>query len=172
MKREKSGQAGFSLIELLVAVNDSERSDTMKPSNKQAGNESGFTLIEVLIALTIFAIGLLALASMQITGIQGNAKAHEVTAKSALAMGVLEQINALEGNDDFFQNDITDMIWTFSGADSIELAGAGTCSALVSITVDPTINGTTYVQLTQASVTVTCGNGPSITQTLIKKRRD
>lgn len=170
MKREKSGQAGFSLIELLVAVNDSERSDTMKQPNEQAGNESGFTLIEVLIALTIFAIGLLALAGMQITGIQGNAKAHEVTAKSALAMGVLEQIHALEGDDDFFQNDTTDMIWTFSGADSIELAGAGTCTALVSVAVDPTINGTTYDDLSQTSVTVACSDGPAITQTLMKRR--
>ncbi len=142
----------------------------MKQLHRLAGNESGFTLIEVLIALTIFAIGLLALAGMQVTGIQGNAKAHEVTAKSALAMGVLEQIHALEGDDDFFQNNITDMIWTFNGANSIELAGAGTCNALVSVVVDPEIDGTTYVDLSQASVTVTCGDGPTITQTLMKRR--
>jgi type IV pilus assembly protein PilV len=62
--------------------------------------ESGFTLIEVLVALTIFAIGLLAIAGMQVTAIQGNSKAHSVTTKTAIANGVLEQIMALSGDQD------------------------------------------------------------------------
>jgi type IV pilus assembly protein PilV len=36
----------------------------------------GFTLLEVLVAVTIFAIGILAVASMQLTSIQGNAFAQ------------------------------------------------------------------------------------------------
>ena len=39
----------------------------------------GFTLIEVLIAMTILAIGLLALSSMQETSAQGNLTAREIT---------------------------------------------------------------------------------------------
>lgn len=142
----------------------------MKQLHRLVGNESGFTLIEVLIALTIFAIGLLALAGMQVTGIQGNAKAHEVTAKTALAIGILEEIHARGGSDPLFQTNTTIDPWEFNGANSIELAGAGTCSALVSVVVDPEIDGTTYVDLSQASVTVACGDGPSITQTLMKRR--
>jgi prepilin-type N-terminal cleavage/methylation domain-containing protein len=46
----------------------------MKPMRNKpaANNENGFTLAEVLIAITILAVGMLAIASMQVTGIQGN----------------------------------------------------------------------------------------------------
>jgi type IV pilus assembly protein PilV len=53
---------------------------------------SGFTLIEVLIALTILAVGLLALATMQIVSIRGNAFSTEMTYATMLAQSRLEQI--------------------------------------------------------------------------------
>ena len=43
--------------------------------NASAHKEKGFTLVEILIALTIFAIGILGVASMQIWGLRGNASA-------------------------------------------------------------------------------------------------
>jgi len=48
---------------------------TANQENKAAHKEKGFTLVEILIALTIFAIGILGVASMQIWGLRGNASA-------------------------------------------------------------------------------------------------
>jgi prepilin-type N-terminal cleavage/methylation domain-containing protein len=39
-------------------------------------DDNGFTLIEVLIAMVIFAIGILAIAGMQVSSIQGNHSAR------------------------------------------------------------------------------------------------
>lgn len=61
-------------------------------------NNDGFTLIEVMIALTIFAVGLLALAGMQITGIKGNSKAQSLTVRTAAGTGIISQILALSGD--------------------------------------------------------------------------
>ena len=46
---------------------------------KDRPNQEGFTLIEILIAVTIFAIGMLAVGSMQVSGIRGNATAQGIT---------------------------------------------------------------------------------------------
>ena len=54
--------------------------------------QSGFTLIEVMIALVILAAGLLALATMQIVSIRGNAFSSEMTYASMLAQSRFEQI--------------------------------------------------------------------------------
>jgi prepilin-type N-terminal cleavage/methylation domain-containing protein len=42
----------------------------------------GFTLIEVLIAMTIFAVGILGVAAMQLTSVRGNTSAGNVTANT------------------------------------------------------------------------------------------
>lgn len=57
-------------------------------------------MIEVLIALTIFAIGLLAVATMQITGIQGNATAKWQTESASWATAQVERLMSLDYGDD------------------------------------------------------------------------
>jgi type IV pilus assembly protein PilV len=42
-------------------------------------NSAGFTLIEVLISITVFAIGILAVITMQTSGVLGNAKAQTIS---------------------------------------------------------------------------------------------
>jgi type IV pilus assembly protein PilV len=54
----------------------------------------GFTLLEVLIAVSIFAVGLLAVASMQLTSIQGNAFGNEMTTATFLAQAQLEWLKS------------------------------------------------------------------------------
>ncbi len=46
--------------------------------------DKGFTLIEVMIAMLVFSFGMLALGSMQITSIQGNASARDFTQVASL----------------------------------------------------------------------------------------
>ena len=53
---------------------------------------AGFTLIEVLIAITVFAIGILAVITMQTSGVSGNARAQRIsnaTSKAADQMEIL-----------------------------------------------------------------------------------
>ena len=57
--------------------------------------EDGYTLIEVLIALTIFAVGLLAVAGMQTSAIRMNSTAGELTYLSTWGMDKIEELSAL-----------------------------------------------------------------------------
>ena len=58
------------------------------------GNE-GFSLIEVLVALTILAVGLLALALFQVTAIRGNAIASKWTVATQLSQERLDRFRHL-----------------------------------------------------------------------------
>ena len=58
----------------------------MRRRNNGHNSEAGFSLIEVLVALTILAVGLLGLALLQTTAIQGNATAS----KSSIAVQVAQ----------------------------------------------------------------------------------
>ena len=47
-------------------------------TRKRIGQQ-GFSLIEVMVAITIFAIGLLAVVTMQLTAIKGNSYSRRMT---------------------------------------------------------------------------------------------
>ena len=70
-------------------------------------SKQGFTLIEVLVAITIFAIGLLALAGMQVTAIKGGATSQRITAAVALADGIVENIQARDAGDAMFDSAVS-----------------------------------------------------------------
>jgi prepilin-type N-terminal cleavage/methylation domain-containing protein len=55
----------------------------------------GFSLIEVLAAMAIFAIGILAVYSMQINSIRSNGSARRITENITLASGKVEELLAL-----------------------------------------------------------------------------
>lgn len=55
-------------------------------------NNNGFTIIELLVAVTILAIGLLALAGLQVTSIKGNNHANTISQATALAQEQVELI--------------------------------------------------------------------------------
>jgi len=59
-------------------------------------DKKGFTLIEVLIGLVLLAIGLLAIAGMQITSIKGNFFSANMTQASILAQDRLEALKQLD----------------------------------------------------------------------------
>ena len=62
-------------------------------------NQRGFSLIEILIAITIFAIGILAVGKMQITAIKGNYFANDLTEATTLAQDRMEKLIGLSYTD-------------------------------------------------------------------------
>jgi type IV pilus assembly protein PilV len=80
--------------------------------------QSGYTLIEVLVALTIFSIGLLGIASMQIHSLTGTGAASEGSNEMAWAADRMEKFLALKYTDSelnetagFVQPDTSDPIY-------------------------------------------------------------
>ncbi len=59
----------------------------------------GFTLVEVLIGLIILAIGILAIAGMQIASIKGTSFSNNLTQASVIAQERLEFLKGLPLND-------------------------------------------------------------------------
>ncbi len=64
--------------------------DTVTDTVKHNKHPAGFTLIEVLISITVFAIGILAVITMQTTGVSGNARAQNISEATNLAADQVE----------------------------------------------------------------------------------
>jgi type IV pilus assembly protein PilV len=92
------------------------RFSNKKGLKKGKGNEVGFSLLEVLVGISILAVGLLAVAQMQITAIQGIDQSEEATVALHLAQEQLEQII----NEDYNIADLADN----NNANNNNLAGA------------------------------------------------
>ena len=67
--------------------------------NKCIKKPEGFTLIEVVIGLVILAIGLLAIAAMQITSTKGGYFSNNVTQATIIAQDKLEYLKNLSYRD-------------------------------------------------------------------------
>jgi len=72
---------------------------TMETAIRKSRKDEGFTLIEVLIAISIFAVGLLAVAAMQTSAIQVNSSAAQLTELNTWGMDKLEQLMGLPYTD-------------------------------------------------------------------------
>jgi type IV pilus assembly protein PilV len=78
---------------------DNPNTNKTATSMKRLKQQGGFTLIEVLIALTIFAVGLLAIAAMQTSAIRMNSTAGHLTDLSTWGMDKLEELISLPYTD-------------------------------------------------------------------------
>ncbi len=61
--------------------------------------EKGFSLVEVMVAITLLTFGILAVASMQVSAIKGNALSRDLTKASSLARGKVEELMLANYND-------------------------------------------------------------------------
>lgn len=132
--------------------------------NRVGCNQKGFTLLELLVALTIFAIGLLGVAGMQVTGLRQNATSHGRTTAAALATGILEEIRTWPLADTRLSGDSTANAWSFNGQPSLNVAGGGIFQATYD--VDTNYNGVTNIKRIQVTVT-----GSGLPVTLVTFRR-
>jgi len=85
--------------------------------------EQGFTLIEILIAITVFAIGILAVGKMQITAIQGNSRANCLTTAATIAQSKIEELISLNYNDPLLADGDLDGTNQDSNDDGIDDSG-------------------------------------------------
>lgn len=67
----------------------------MKRAGRAIADPQGFTLLEILIAITILAIGLLAVASMATIVIKSNSASNKLSIASMLVQDKLEEIRAM-----------------------------------------------------------------------------
>jgi type IV pilus modification protein PilV len=72
-------------------------------------NEEGFTIIEVLMAICIFAIGMLAVATMQYSAIRVNSSANHLTERTNYAMDQMEKLMSRPYNDPTLQDNNADV---------------------------------------------------------------
>ena len=124
----------------------------MKLFERSESGAGGFTLVEIMIALFILSVGLLAVATMQISAIRGNTMGNDVTHATLLAQDMLEQLKnstnistVADGND---VDGIYNRSWTLTAASGV----ARTATVTVSWT---TMGNTHNVVLT----TITRGDG-------------
>jgi type IV pilus assembly protein PilV len=82
--------------------------------------KSGFSLIEVLIALIFLSVGLLAIASLQITSVRGNFFSHNLMQATYVAQDRLEYLKSLPFDDPLLNTgDHSDDTATVSGSDVV-----------------------------------------------------
>jgi len=94
----------------------------------------GFTLVEVMIGMAIFFIGFLAIGTMQITAINGNAGAREATEAATRATNQLETLIALPYDSIVPGGPVTDGAYrvTWDVADNMPVPATKT----ITVTVD------------------------------------
>jgi type IV pilus assembly protein PilV len=71
----------------------------LSPGKREKKKEAGFSLLEVLVGVSILAVGLLAVAQMQITAIQGIDKSDEGSVALNLAQREMERIIDMDYSD-------------------------------------------------------------------------
>jgi type IV pilus assembly protein PilV len=79
-------------------------------------DQRGFTLAELMVALSIFAVGLLAIAKMQLAAIQMNSQATRRTTASMMVYGVLEEVLARPGSNALFNSTVAGVVWDMDAA--------------------------------------------------------
>jgi prepilin-type N-terminal cleavage/methylation domain-containing protein len=105
-----------------------------KNKNNHGIDNKGFTLVEVMIGMAIFIIGYLAVASMQLVAIKGDASARKTTEAATLAADRLETLMVLPYDNIDSGGPVTQGAYTISWqvADNTPLPNTKTITVTVS----------------------------------------
>jgi type IV pilus modification protein PilV len=103
-------------------------------------DRKGFALIEVLMAMVIFTVGILALAGLQITTINGNAAARMQTEATAIGARIAERLRSLPFDHD-------DLVATVH-PHSLPASGSRPYTVNWTVRADAPVNGTKTVKVT------------------------
>jgi len=76
---------------------------TIETAIRKLKKDEGFTLIEVIIAISIFAVGLLAIAAMQTSAIKVNSSASQITGLSTWGLDKIEELMSLPYTDPWLE---------------------------------------------------------------------
>lgn len=125
-------------------------------------DQRGFSLVEMLAAVTILAVGLLALAGLQMTAIRTNSHAANLAEATGIAQAAIERIQALEGDRPWLQ---VAQINT-QPADLADIVDGTNYSLLVNSVLDATRNIATINIRVQSNMALQKGGGPNAFQTV------
>ena len=132
--------------------------------------DQGFTLVELLIALTIFAVGLLALASMQITAVKEGSHANRLTQEAAVAQGIMEKVRSWSpSSPQLLSSTASPQNWIFSSNNSAVYVDPTGGNFTATYTVGAGVAGGAPISgISKVIVNVT---GPAGTATLTEYRK-
>lgn len=130
-------------------------------------DQTGFSLIELLIAISLLAIGLLAMASMQGVALSANSISNRMTVSASIAQAIAEDLLArptgIGGNltidGTYFDIDIDpDPLVT---SNTMTIPSAGTIEASYTVETNTPVGGAPVTSLTKIDITVTRTNPDS-----------
>ncbi len=113
-------------------------------------NQCGFSLIELLIAMSLLAIGIFAVISMQVTAIQSNSIANKLSTATALAQETMDDMMAWSISDPNLNTSTANAVYDLNGpaaGTNISIPGAGIFSAKYTTTVNTPTAGVTQIQV-------------------------
>jgi type IV pilus assembly protein PilV len=112
-------------------------------------NQQGFSLIELLVAISLFAIGVLSVISMQVTGIKSNSIANKLSAATGLAQETMDDIMSWSISDPKLNSNNTNSTYDLNGPDNandnVVIPGAGTFRATYSTAINTPVTGVTQI---------------------------
>ncbi|WP_429884426.1 type IV pilus modification PilV family protein [Geoalkalibacter halelectricus] len=133
-------------------------------------NQKGFSLIEMLAAVTVLAVGLLALAGLQVTAMRTNTHAAAITEATALAQAAVERIQAMDGDRPWLRTTQVDS----TPAELADIVAGTPYELFLNTTVDFNgVDNITRIELTVESLAalqkVNGASKQTVTLTLLKR---